>query len=82
MSTLSDIVAGRSAAGAVIQAIGNAMTRWWGAYMAWRIERWAIGRLQAIGDPQLKATPPRAPDRVRRQRRNQQRGGKVRPEGP
>lgn len=54
MSTLSDTATQRAAAGAVVEAVGGVFTRWWVAYTTWRIEQWAIGRLTAMSDRELK----------------------------
>lgn len=51
MSTLSDIAGQR--AGDTGHAWGSALMRWWVAYTAWRVERLAIERLQAMSDRQL-----------------------------
>jgi uncharacterized protein YjiS (DUF1127 family) len=54
MSTLSDAATQRAAAGAIVEAVGGAFARWWVAYTTWRIEQWAIGRLTAMSDRELK----------------------------
>jgi hypothetical protein len=46
MSTISGTATERAGA-AVAHAVGGAILRWWVAYMTWRIEQWAIGRLRA-----------------------------------
>lgn len=53
MSTIPGIAL-PAGAGAVARAAGAAMTRWWAAYMTWRIERLAISRLSAMSDSQLE----------------------------
>jgi uncharacterized protein YjiS (DUF1127 family) len=54
MSTISGLADQHDGAGAILHAIGTGMRRWWVAYTSWRIERLAVGRLQAMSDRQLK----------------------------
>jgi uncharacterized protein YjiS (DUF1127 family) len=54
MSAISGLADQRDGAGAMVRAIGTGMMRWWVAYTSWRIERVALGRLQAMGERQLK----------------------------
>lgn len=39
---------------AIVGVVGCAVRGWWAAYTAWRIERWAICRLTAMSDCELK----------------------------
>jgi uncharacterized protein YjiS (DUF1127 family) len=54
MSTVSNLATHHGGAGAIVRAVGGPIARWWIAYTTWRIERWAIGRLMAMSDRQLK----------------------------
>jgi uncharacterized protein YjiS (DUF1127 family) len=53
-SIVRDIASPRLGAGAVVRALGSAVLRLWLAYTAWRLERWALVRLGAMSDRQLK----------------------------
>jgi uncharacterized protein YjiS (DUF1127 family) len=55
MSTISGTAARReTAAGGIIQAVWSAVTRWWVAYTAWRIEQAAVARLGSMNDRELR----------------------------
>jgi uncharacterized protein YjiS (DUF1127 family) len=55
MSTISSLSPPHDAsAGGMARAVGYALRRWWLAYTAWRIERWAERCLHALSDRQLK----------------------------
>jgi uncharacterized protein YjiS (DUF1127 family) len=54
MSIAADISRLRPGAGAAVRAIGSAVLRRWLAYTDWRMERWAMARLGAMSDRQLK----------------------------
>jgi uncharacterized protein YjiS (DUF1127 family) len=54
MSTVSGMAGRRSEAAAIVHAVGAAIARCWTAYTTWRMEQWAIGRLMAMSDRQLR----------------------------
>jgi uncharacterized protein YjiS (DUF1127 family) len=54
MGSISGVAGQPTRAGAVVHAVATAMTRWWTAYTAWRIEQWAVARLSAMSDRQLE----------------------------
>jgi uncharacterized protein YjiS (DUF1127 family) len=54
MSTISNVRPGRDYASFTYAAIGRTLTRWWIAYMNWRLQRLAINRLGCMSDRELK----------------------------
>ena len=54
MSTLPAFASARARPGMTVHTAGSAARRLWLAYMAWRIERWAIPRLRAMSERQLR----------------------------
>jgi uncharacterized protein YjiS (DUF1127 family) len=53
-SFIPGLAARRTVGGAVARAAGGAMRRCWLHYTTWRVEQWAIARLTAMSDRQLK----------------------------
>jgi uncharacterized protein YjiS (DUF1127 family) len=54
MGTILNVETQHADAGAIVRAVGSAIMRWWTAYTAWRIEEWAMRRLSAMSDSELK----------------------------
>jgi len=54
MSTMSETVLRRgNAAGGLLATVGAAAKSWWGAYIAWRLQRAAIAELKSMSDREL-----------------------------
>jgi uncharacterized protein YjiS (DUF1127 family) len=55
MSTISSAAVRRgNAASGLLAVAGAAIKRWWGAYIAWRVEQAAIAQLESMSDRDLK----------------------------
>jgi uncharacterized protein YjiS (DUF1127 family) len=54
MGTILGVETQHADTGAIVRAVGSAMMRWWAAYTAWRIEQWAMRRLSAMSDSEIK----------------------------